>query len=148
MTNRIPMVLLAIVLVYTGCVHREPHKGMENGMAGIIFFKTQMLKQITDFYVNEVGCTLWMDQADCRILRHGTLLLGFCQREESETQGCITFFYPEQKTVDRMYEKFHHIALGKPTMNPNYPIYNFFARDPEGRIIEFQYFTNEPDWAY
>lgn len=148
MKNRMPVVFLVLALSCTGCAHREPRTGMENRMAGIIFFKTEMLQQVTDFYINEVGCTRWMDQDDCQILRHGTMLLGFCQREAGETQGCITFFYPEKETVDRMYEKFNRIALDKPRHHPDYPIYNFFARDPEGRLIEFQYFINEPDWQY
>ena len=44
-----------------------------------------------------------------------------------------------------MYELFRDEALGEPRNNPRYPIYNFFAHDPEGRMIEFQLFTGEVD---
>jgi hypothetical protein len=47
-----------------------------------------------------------------------------------------------------MYEKFLDEALDAPRDNPRYPIYNFFARDPEGRLIEFQVFTGEVDWSF
>ncbi len=117
-------------------------------MAGIVFFKTTMLEELTRFYVDEVGCRLWMDQTDCRIFRHGSFLFAFCQRDKAETDGILTFFYPERQTVDRIYDHFRDRALGKPRMNPSYPIYNFFATDPEGRTIEFQYFTNAPEWEF
>lgn len=131
-----------------GCAPTGNKPGAEGKMAGIVFFKTTMLNELTRFYVDEVGCRLWMDQTDCRIFRHGSFLFGFCQREQAETGGILTFFYPERKTVDRMYDRFRDRALGKPRMNPNYPIYNFFATDPEGRTIEFQYFTNAPEWEF
>ena len=44
-----------------------------------------------------------------------------------------------------MYERFRSEALDAPRENPRYPIYNFFAHDPEGRMIEFQMFTGEVD---
>lgn len=117
-------------------------------MTGVVFFKTLQLEVLTEFYTREVGATLWMDQNDCRIFRHGQFLFGFCQREQSETCGILTFVYPNRKRVDRMYEKFLDEALDAPRDNPRYPIYNFFARDPEGRLIEFQVFTGEVDWSF
>jgi len=72
-------------------------------------------------------------------------LFGFCQREKSETSGILTFVYAEREGVDRIYERFRSEALDAPRENPRYPIYNFFARDPEGRMIEFQMFTGEVD---
>jgi hypothetical protein len=114
-------------------------------MTGIVFFKTQKLEVLTEFYTREVGAELWMDQGDCRILRHGRFLFGFCQREESETCGILTFVYSDRDGVDRMYARFRDSALDAPRENPRYPIYNFFARDPEERLIEFQMFTGEVD---
>jgi len=110
-------------------------------MSGIIFFNTEKLDELKRFYINEIGCSLWMDQGDCVILQHDNFLLGFCQRETADTQGCITFFYKSKEAVDRKYKAFMRLAKSPPVMNPNYPIYNFFASDPEGRTVEFQYFT-------
>jgi hypothetical protein len=83
-----------------------------------------------------------MDQKDCIIFQHENMLLGFCQREESDLKGMITFYYPTKQEVDLVYKKFESIADSTPRDNPKYPIYHFFARDPENRILEFQYFYN------
>ncbi|MCK4766702.1 MAG: VOC family protein [Candidatus Aminicenantes bacterium] len=117
-------------------------------MSGIVFFKTQKLKELQSFYVEQVGCTLWLDQGGCIILRHGSFLFGFCQREDSETCGMLTFFYKKKEEVDRMYKKFKAIADAAPKENKKYDIYHFFARDPEGRAIEFQYFINPIEWNF
>ena len=114
----------------------------------VVFFATDRLEELAVFYTQRVGAELWMDQGDCRIFRHGQFLFGFCQRETAEACGILTFVYPDREGVDRMYEIFRDGALGAPHDNPRYPIYNFFARDPEGRMIEFQFFTGDPDWRF
>lgn len=117
-------------------------------VTGVVFFATVRLEELTVFYTQSVGADLWMDQDDCRIFRHGQFLFGFCQRETVETCGILTFVYSDREGVDRMYEVFQDVALGAPRENPRYPIYNFFARDPEGRRIEFQFFTGDLDWSF
>ena len=134
---------IVMLLVVTAC--GGPAEIEEDPMTGVIFFNTLMLDDLTEFYTQRVGAELWMDQTDCRIFNHGRFLFGFCQCEEAETCGILTFVYPDRKGVDRMYERFRDEALGEPKDNPRYPIYNFFARDPEGRMIEFQMFTGEVD---
>ncbi|MEO0137399.1 MAG: VOC family protein [candidate division WOR-3 bacterium] len=109
-------------------------------MAGIIFFKTQNLPKIKEFYVTRIGMEVWLEQADCAILKHGNLLLGFCQRETTETQGIITFVYENTDQVYNMYKKFRLEALSEPEVNEKYRIYHFFIKDPEGRLVEFQNF--------
>ena len=111
-------------------------------MSGIIFFGTQKLAEIRKFYQQEIGCQLWLEQADCVVLRHGNLLLGFCQRDQVDTNGIITFFFESREEVDACYAKFKSVALGEPLLNDKYQIYQFFATDPEGRKIEFQYFEH------
>jgi hypothetical protein len=112
-------------------------------MAGIVFFRTTMLQEIVEFYVSEVGMRVWLEQADCVILSHGNLLLGFCDRETPEVDGMITFFYPTKEGVDEMYSQLSHIATTEPEVSEKYEIYQFFARDPEGRAIEFQAFLRQ-----
>ncbi len=109
-------------------------------MNGIIFFKTKKLDVLKQFYLEMVGCEIWLEQADCCILKFGNLLFGFCDRENIDNCGMITFFYETKDEVDSMYNKFTSIAQDKPKMNPKYRIYHFFAKDPEDRIIEFQWF--------
>ena|SRR5210317_355007 len=135
------MLVLTIAVAACG----GPTEIEEVPMTGVVFFNTLQLDDLTEFYTQRVGAELWMDQTDCRIFRHGQFLFGFCQREESETCGILTFVYPDREGVDRMYERFQDVALDAPRDNPRYPIYNFFARDPEGRMIEFQMFTGDVD---
>jgi hypothetical protein len=111
-------------------------------LAGIVFFRTVMLEEIVDFYVNEIGMHLWLEQEDCTILSHGNLLLGFCHRDMVEIDGTITFFYPTEDDVDTMYKLLGQIATSEPVLNDRYQIYQFFAEDPEGRSLEFQAFLH------
>jgi hypothetical protein len=131
----------AIALLVAAAACGGPVEIEEAPMTGVVFFNTLMLENLTGFYTQRVGAELWMDQGDCRIFRHGSFLFGFCQREEAETCGILTFVYRNREEVVRMYERFRTEALDAPRDNPRYPIYNFFARDPEGRMIEFQMFT-------
>ena len=112
------------------------------GMAGIIFFGTTILQDIVDFYVNEIGMHVWLERAECVILNHGNLLLGFCERDSIETEGMITIFYPSKEDVDVMYEQLKPISTSEPVENDKYQIYQFFAEDPEGRALEFQAFLH------
>jgi hypothetical protein len=116
--------------------------------SGIIFLSTTKLDEIKDFYMEEVGCQLWLDQGSCLIFRYGNLLLGFCKGKEADLGGTITFFYPGKKDVDRMYEMFKEKAKSQPKENPKYRIYHFYAQDPEGRAVEFQCFLHPLDWDF
>jgi nitroreductase len=112
-------------------------------VAGITFFKTNDLNQTKSFFVSKVGMKVWLEQAECVILKHDNYLLGFCEREEIDTQGIITFFYEKESDVDDVYEKMRDIAIGEPVINEKYRIYHFFARDPDDRLVEFQSFLHQ-----
>jgi len=131
--------------IIISCQNHQKEKAMEseNKPGGIVFVRTAKLDTLKDFYLNKVGCTLWLDQGGCAIFQHGNMLLGFCQGEEPELEGVFTFFYTDKTQVDSMYERFRESADGPPRDNPRYLIYHFYAKDPEGRSIEFQYFINE-----
>lgn len=109
-------------------------------MSGLIFYGTQKLPEISEYYGKGMGMELWLDQGSCRIYRKGNLLLGFCEREEAQTDGIITFFFKSRKEVDALYEKFKDNSEQPPRYNPEYNIYHFFSRDPEDRVVEFQKF--------
>ncbi len=111
-------------------------------MSGIHFMKTDDLERVKDFYTNKIGMQEWVDQGECIILKHGNMLLGFCEADGSDTDGVITFFYRTKEQVDRMYETFKERAESEPIKRESYNIYNFFAEDIEGRTIEFQTFLH------
>ena len=117
-------------------------------MAGIIFLKTKDLKTIRDYYISKIGMKVWLEQADCVVLRHGNMLLGFCERDEIDNNGIITFFYGENSEVDKIYDKFKDDAIDEPKENPKYEIYHFFTKDPEQRIVEFQAFLHPVKMEY
>ncbi len=100
-------------------------------MAGIIFLRTLMLEELRKFYISRIGMELWLEQAECIILKHGNLLLGFCQREEADLQGMITFYFDTNEEVDSFYEVFSETADGPPRNNPKYDIYHLGMKNDQ-----------------
>jgi len=111
-------------------------------MSGIIFLSTKDLESITRFYQEKIGMTTWLDQKSCKILQHGNLLLGFCEKDHSDTDGVVTFFFSTKEEVEQHYKMLKEIVTSQPKENPRYGIYHFFAKDPEGRDVEFQSFLH------
>jgi len=111
-------------------------------MSGIIFYRTAKMEKIEKFYLSKLNFRLWLDQGKCKIFQSGNQLLGFCKSDESDTDGIITTFFDKKKKVDTMYKKLNSIASCEPRENENFKIYQFFAKDPEGRTLEFQYFNH------
>ena len=111
-------------------------------MSAIVFMKTKRLEELREFYMTRIGCQLWLDQGDCLILRHDNFLFGFCERDTVEASVMLTFFYDSKEEVDRMFASLETISTTSPRLNPKYNIYQFFAADPEGRALEFQYFAD------
>lgn len=114
-------------------------------MTGIVFFGTERLADVVEFYVETVGADVWLEQPDCTILKYDNQLLGFCDREEAETDGTITFVADSRSGVDERYEAIADHARQEPTENEPYEIYHFYATDPEGRAVEFQTFLHETE---
>lgn len=112
-------------------------------MAGIVFVRTTDLERVTAFYLEELGMNRWVSQPDIEILRHENLLVGFIQADRADTDALITIFYPGRQDVDEMYRRLISRATTKPVENERYRIYNFYARDPDDRRIEFQCFLHE-----
>ncbi len=114
-------------------------------MSGIVFFATEALERVVDFYVDEVGASVWLEQPECTVLQYDNMLVGFCERDEAETEGVVTFVYGTRGEVDVAYEALADRAVDEPSENERYRIYNFFAEDPEGRTVEFQTFLHETE---
>lgn len=116
-------------------------------MSGIIFLTTTRPEEIVSFYRNRLDFEIWLEQVGCTILRHGNLLLGFCEGANEDTDGIVTLFFDDREAVDARYEDLTDIATDQPTYNEAYDIYQFFGEDPEGRTLEFQTFEHDlPAW--
>jgi len=111
-------------------------------MSGIVFMKTRNLQAIRHFYRDRIGCSIWLEQPDCLVFRHGNLLIGFCEREEISRGAMLTFFYESREEVDEMFVKLKDISRTNPEAIAKYEIYRFFASDPEERELEFQSFDH------
>ena len=116
-------------------------------MAGIVFMTTNDLQKTTEFYLM-IGAKIWIDQGDCIIFKHDNFLFGFCKRKTIYSGWLLTFFYQTKEEVDEMYSKLSDKAVSKPIMNEKYRIYQFYAKDPEGRDIEFQTFLHKIDFDW
>ena len=114
-------------------------------MSGIVFFGTENHDEVVEFYTERMGADVWLEQTACTILKHGNMLLGFCDRDDTENEGVVTFFYGDREGVDRQYERLEDRARGAPEENEEYDIYQFFADDPDDRTVEVQTFLHETD---
>ncbi|KTG10077.1 glyoxalase [Haloprofundus marisrubri] len=114
-------------------------------MSGIVFFGTENHEAVVEFYTETVGAEVWLEQADCTVLKHGNLLFGFCDRDTTDDCGILTFVYDSREEVDAMADAVGDAAREEPHENETYDIYQFFADDPDGRTAEFQAFLHPVD---
>jgi len=114
-------------------------------VSAITFFATTDLDRIVDFYVGEIGADVWLEQPDCTILKYDNQLLGFCECDEPDTEGILTFVFPDREGVDEMHRRLGERAREEPHENDEYDIYQFFATDPDGRTVECQTFRHPTD---
>jgi nitroreductase/catechol 2,3-dioxygenase-like lactoylglutathione lyase family enzyme len=112
-------------------------------MSGLIFLPVSDLRTTITFYKAKLGMDMWLDQGDCAVMQNGNLLVGFCERSGGPFEGIITLFYETREEVDATYQRLQNLAEDPPKENEAYHIYHFFARDPEGRRLEFQTFLND-----
>ncbi len=118
-------------------------------VGGITFLRTRQLDEISQFCQQALEMKLWLDQGRCRIFQRGRWLLGFiADSEQAETSGILTLFLPSRQEVDREYERLQGLADAPPRLNPEFRIYQFFLRGPEGRLFEIQSFEHEIDWSF
>jgi catechol 2,3-dioxygenase-like lactoylglutathione lyase family enzyme len=110
----------------------------------ITFLDTRDLRRTADFYERILGLRLARDQGACRIYHvSGNAYLGFCERATAavEPQGVVFTLVTDQVDDWCAYLKSQGVELIKaPADNPPYRIYNAFARDPNGYVIEIQRF--------
>ena len=107
-------------------------------MSGIVMLKTGDPQRIKEFYLDRVGCEPWMDYETSFVLRNGNFLFGFQESEQPDTGGILNFFFGFTEEVDDIFEELKDIAVAPPSNDGRGGSYHFFAKDPEGRILEFQ----------
>jgi catechol 2,3-dioxygenase-like lactoylglutathione lyase family enzyme len=110
----------------------------------VTFLDTRDLARTADFYERVLGLRLARDQGRCRIYAvSGGSYLGFCQRDDApEAAPHVTITLVTDR-VDEWFARLeaHGVSIVKePADNPSYRIYNGFARDPNGYLLEIQRF--------
>jgi len=116
----------------------------------IIFIYVRNLKKSSAFYEGIMGFPLVLDQGGCRIIQTAEGgYLGYCDRggrsleEKSLILTLVTtrvddwYAYLQEKEVE---------IFEPPKINPEYDIYHFFLKDPDGYLVEIQQFL-DPTWA-
>jgi len=110
----------------------------------ITFLDTTELARTADFYERILGLRLARDQERCRIYHvAGQAYVGFCERAGAPQPAASVTLTLITDHVDEWCQ--HLEAEGveivkQPADNPPYRIYNAFARDPNGYLIEIQKF--------
>ena len=115
--------------------------------AHITFLRVADLDRSHGFYGDGLGLPLVLDQGGCRIYRlTPTAFVGLCERENPGSEGVVVTIVSDD--VDGWYSLMAGAGAdveGRPRDNPEYRIYHFFARDPDGHLLEVQRFWDE-DW--
>lgn len=115
----------------------------------ITFFYTQDGPKTWAFYEQVIGLPLVLDQGGCRIYRvAGDSYVGFCEREGSRpTDGALFTLVTDEVDAWAAHLKAHGVEFAKePQHSAEYRIYHFFARDPNGYLLEVQRF-DDPNWC-
>ncbi|GAB7012767.1 VOC family protein [Halolamina salina] len=113
------------------------------GTGGIVFFRTENRETVVDWYREVVGAETWLEQPGCTILSFEGFRFGFCDGEETESEGILTFVYDTTEAVDELHQRLGEATRETPRENEQYRIYQFFADDPDGRTVEVQSFLHE-----
>jgi catechol 2,3-dioxygenase-like lactoylglutathione lyase family enzyme len=116
--------------------------------AHITFLRVADLDRSHAFYANGLDLALVLDQGGCRIYRlTESAYLGLCQRDDPGSSGVVVTIVSD--AVDEWYSRLAEAGAdvdGPPRDNPDYRIYHFFARDPDGHLLEVQRFRDS-DWS-
>jgi predicted enzyme related to lactoylglutathione lyase len=118
--------------------------------AAITFLPCRDLAPAVAFYEDGVGCEVVVRQEGCVILRAAPGgYVGLCERPENvgTTAGMIlTLVIDDVDDVARSIAAAGGTITVEPRHNPTYGIYQCFATDLDGNILEIQRF-DDPEWA-
>ena len=115
----------------------------------ITFLATGDLPATADFYEQVLGLELALDQGKCRIYstRQGAFI-GFCTGKGTPASEAVILTLVSED-VDGWHEtlRARGVEFEKPpAYNPEYNIYHFMFRYPNGYLIEIQRFE-DPRWG-
>lgn len=110
----------------------------------ITFLHAGDLAATREFYSGLLGLSLVRDQGTCIIFQvNQGAYLGFCKHIENFVAGRKVILTMVDEDVDGWYHTLKDRGaeiLSEPQANPDYQIYHFFLKDPNGYWIEIQRF--------
>jgi len=118
-------------------------KGGHSMESMICFYPCLNIEETTQFYINEIGLSLYQDQGACRIFDTGYGYIGFCEYDDHvlATKTCISFNLSSVEEVNQYYQHFKEKNMRDitiPQKHPKFAVYSFFMKDINGYTIEFQ----------
>ena len=116
----------------------------------IIFLGCEDLNRIRNTYGGFLGFPLEKDQGKCLIYSMpGGGMLGFCEhlsKCDQEKSPIVTLLCDSREEVEKTHQEFAEESVveleSSPELNPDFNLYHFFARDPEGYLLEVQTFLD------
>jgi catechol 2,3-dioxygenase-like lactoylglutathione lyase family enzyme len=120
---------------------------MSQVFAGLIpFYGTNNLVETDRFYGHLLGLQLYKDQGACRIYEVlPGAWIGFCTHMEvaiGEHSPIITLLTEDVDGMHRHLVEQGYQPDSEPKENPKFKIYHFFAKDPNGYLVEIQKFLD------
>jgi predicted enzyme related to lactoylglutathione lyase len=116
----------------------------------ITFVPCRSLERSVTFYGDALGCRVVVEQPGCTILRcSSTGYIGVCERPEevgSADGVVLTFVTDDVDAVAAAIRQAGATITIEPRRNVTYGIYQCFATDPDGNVIEIQRF-DDPGWG-
>jgi predicted enzyme related to lactoylglutathione lyase len=108
----------------------------------VTFIYVTDLEATHRFYHAVMGFSLALDQGECRIYRvTDTAYVGVCSHRDPSPQGMILTFVTDR--VDEWHRRLVEAGAavdGPPSYSERFDVYQFFAKDPDGYVIEVQSF--------
>ena len=113
----------------------------------VVFYPCKDIEETRSFYMEVLGLKLYNDQGMCKIFDTGYGYLGFCQYAHGglASHVCISFNCKDTEEVDKMYALFGQEPAYQctvPQRHPDFAVYSFFMKDPNGYTVEFQKILN------
>ena len=114
----------------------------------VTFVYVSNLEESDAFYQGILGFTLALDQGSCRIYQvTPTAFIGICTgKKVDDKQGVIITFVSDDLDSWHTHLVQHDVVIEKaPAFNEKYNISHLFCRDPDGYLVEIQFF-HDPCW--